>query len=60
MKEEDENENGQIKAGAVIVYIGIVLANLEWFFDLIWTVTSDFNSFTVEQIDITEEDNWAE
>ena len=61
MKEEDENEHGTIKAGAVVVYVGIVLANFEWFFDLLWTITSDFTSFTVEQIEVDEDSiDWAE
>jgi hypothetical protein len=60
MKEEDENEHGQIKAGAVIVYVGIVLANFEWFFDLIWTISSDFNVYKVEQVEETEEVSWEE
>jgi hypothetical protein len=54
MKEDEDNERGQIKAGAVIVYVGIGLANFEWFFDFIWTLSSDFTSFTISETEIDE------
>ncbi len=40
----DDNGSGGVTFGSIIIYIGIVLGNIEWILDILFALTTDFVS----------------